>query len=532
MTLEPFIIVDNVTKNFDDAVLKDISTSIAKSEAVGLIGKSGAGKSILIHMLRGKYKPDKGKIIYRVLVCPNCNWLEPIDKPHSCPKCKTPMIVKEIDFWKEKKEIQKAIVKRISILFQHSFALYEDLTVTENIMEAFPQELGKSEKIDQTIELLKKLHMTHRATHIVRDLSGGEKQRVILARELAKDPMILLADEPTSTLDPTHARYVCEVLDEKIRNGLTMVFTSHETNEIRQLSTRVIWLENGRLIEQGIPEKIVPRFTQIYKTKKKRFTSFGKPLLKVNNVKKYFYSINRGVVKALDDVSFEAREREIFGIVGPSGVGKTTLSRLITGISSPKEGKVLVKIGDDWIDMSKEGPSGKGRAAPYISILHQEYSLYPFSTMLENLTSCIGVKLPKEIARIKAIETLRGVGFSPKVITNKLLNSFPNTLSEGEKQRAMIAKVLMKEPKLMVLDEPTGTLDPISKQAIVDCILRARENLDQTFIVISHDLDFVIDTCDRVILMNEGKIYLEGRPKSVAEAFEKNETFRERPNPC
>jgi len=171
-------------------------------------------------------------------------------------------------------------------------------------------------------------------------------------------------------------------------------------------------------------------------------------------------------------------------------------------------------------------------AAPYISILHQEYSLYPFSTMLENLTSCIGVKLPKEIARIKAIETLRGVGFSPKVITNKLLNSFPNTLSEGEKQRAMIAKVLMKEPKLMVLDEPTGTLDPISKQAIVDCILRARENLDQTFIVISHDLDFVIDTCDRVILMNEGKIYLEGRPKSVAEAFEKNETFRERPNPC
>ncbi|MBO6083774.1 MAG: ATP-binding cassette domain-containing protein, partial [Candidatus Methanomethylophilaceae archaeon] len=168
-------------------------------------------------------------------------------------------------------------------------------------------------------------------------------------------------------------------------------------------------------------------------------------------------------------------------------------------------GKVEVKIGDTWVNMSDAGEGGRGRATPYIGVLHQEYALYPSETILQNLTSCIGLKMPAELAKVKAIRSLLSVGF-PKEGMEKLLNALPGDLSVGEVQRVAFALVLIKEPKVVVLDEPTGTMDPITKVAVAQAVIKAREDLNETFIVVSHDMDFILNCCDRVALMKDGKI--------------------------
>lgn len=228
----------------------------------------------------------------------------------------------------------------------------------------------------------------------------------------------------------------------------------------------------------------------------------------------------RGVVKAVDGITFNIREREVFALVGYSGAGKTTTSRMIAGMSSTTYGSVKIKIGEDWVDMSENSFSGKGRATPYIGFLHQEYTLYPFDTVLKNLTTCIGIKMPAELAKIKAIQVLISVGFSRDNI-NKILCSYPDSLSVGECQRIAFAQVLIKEPRIIILDEPTGTMDPITKTIIAKSVIRARETLGETFLVVSHDMDFVLNCSDRVAFMKNGKIVSMGDPKKVLEEFSK-----------
>ena len=230
-------------------------------------------------------------------------------------------------------------------------------------------------------------------------------------------------------------------------------------------------------------------------------------------VKRYL-SVDRGVVRAVNSVSFEVAEKEIFGIIGKSGAGKTTLSRIISGILEPTSGEMNIRIGDDWIDMTKPGIENRGRAKGYIGLLHQEYDLYPHRTVLDNLTDAIGLEFPKELAMRKAIITLGMAGFTPEK-SKEILDRYPSQLSEGEKHRVALAQVLIREPLLVVLDEPTGTMDPITKIDVKHSILHAREEMDETFIVVSHDMDFVRDICDRIALMRGGKIIRLGPTEEV-----------------
>jgi methyl coenzyme M reductase system subunit A2 len=193
---------------------------------------------------------------------------------------------------------------------------------------------------------------------------------------------------------------------------------------------------------------------------------------------------------------------------------KTTLSRMICGLTPGTAGNVEVRIGDDWVSMYDLGEFGRGRATPYIGVLHQEYSLYPFNTVLQNLTNCIGLKMPAEFGKMKAIQVLSGVGFEKKDI-EKILYAYPDTLSVGEKQRVAMATVLIREPRIVILDEPTGTMDPITKISVATSILTARKELGETFIIVSHDMDFVVNCCDRAAIMKGGKVVAEGDPKAI-----------------
>ena len=503
--------LENVTKKFEGrVVLENISLTLRTGEILGLIGKSASGKSVLMHMIRGaeEYRPDSGKVLYHVNLCTECDGVASPQEGGVCPKCGKPCRTEWIDYWsiKEKDPMRYRISSHISIMLQRTFALFGDSTVLENIYEAIPQEFNETEKIDKAIKLLEFVNMTHRTTHIARDLSGGEKQRVVLARQLAKEPLFFVADEPTGTLDPYTANVVHKRLVEYVReHNICMVFASHWPEAIEKMADYAMWLDRGKVLMEGSPKAVTDKFMEEYKFEKGASHELGEPLIRLQDAKKHYFSVVRGVVKAVDGVSFEIREGEIFALAGFSGAGKTTTSRMISGMAPATSGKVEVKIGDTWVNMSDAGEGGRGRATPYIGVLHQEYALYPSETILQNLTSCIGLKMPAELAKVKAIRSLLSVGF-PKEGMEKLLNALPGDLSVGEVQRVAFALVLIKEPKVVVLDEPTGTMDPITKVAVAQAVIKAREDLNETFIVVSHDMDFILNCCDRVALMKDGKI--------------------------
>ena len=171
-------------------------------------------------------------------------------------------------------------------------------------------------------------------------------------------------------------------------------------------------------------------------------------MVKVDNAKKYYYSIVRGVVKAVDDVTFEVKEREIFGLVGLQRGGKTTVSRMIAGLPATG-GSVMVRIGNA---LGTTCPMGEGpRPRPLRRPFHQEYSLYPFNTVLQNLTVCIGMKMPAEFAKIKAIRCWQRSDSPPGSPSDHIRHA--GNLSVGEKQRVALAQVLIHEPRIVILDD-------------------------------------------------------------------------------
>ncbi|MFA0834008.1 MAG: methyl coenzyme M reductase system, component A2 [Methanobacterium formicicum] len=515
-----FIELENVTKTFDGVeILKNLNITIEEGAVLGILGRSGSGKSVLINMLRGMkdYRPTEGRIIYNLAVCPECLRVEPPSMAGKLCGCGCNFEAQKVDFWNADRKLFAAVKRRIAIMLQRTFALYEDDTVIDNVIKSITGH-DEEESTYMAIDLLDMAQMTHRITHIARDLSGGEKQRVVLARQIAKEPMIFLADEPTGTLDPQTAESIHQALIKGVKEkGTTMVITSHWPEVMRQLSDYVIWLEKGEIVEEGDPETVVKSFMkQVPLPEKKTEFKAGGPIIKMEGVKKHYYSIDRGVVKAVDGIDLEVDQGEIFGVVGLSGAGKTTLSRILYGLTDPSSGQIMVKLGDNWIDMTEKGIFGRGRVKPYLGILHQEYSLYPHRNVLGNLTEAISLELPAEFAKMKALYVLNAVGFD-EAYAEKIITKYPDELSGGERHRVALAQVLIKEPNIVILDEPTGTMDPITRVQVTDSIRKARDELKQTFLIISHDMDFVLDVCDRAALMRGGKILKIGLPQDIVE---------------
>ena len=512
-----FITLKNITKTFDGVdVLKDINLKIIEGETLGILGRSGSGKSVLINMLRGtkEYKPDAGNIIMNIAVCPECLAVE--SPSHAGEKCSCggTYEAKEVDFFNAERKLFASIKRRISIMLQRNFALYDEETVIENVMRAIPEGVEYEEGLYTSLELLEMVQMNHRIT------------------QLAKNPMMFLADEPTGTLDPQTAVKLHNTLKEGVKDeGITMLITSHWPEVMTELADNVIWLENGQIKEEGDPHDVVAHFLETVPVPKKpEIPEFGEPEVVLEDVKKHYYSIERGVVKAVDGINLTINNEEIFGIVGLSGSGKTTTTRMLMGLTEPSSGDIKIKLGDEWIDMTKVGPLNRGRIMPYIGLLHQEYSLYPHRTILGNLTDAISLDLPAEFGKIQAIHALVTVGFDEKEAT-LILEKYPDQLSVGEKHRIALAQVLIKEPKLIVLDEPTGTMDPVTRVIVTDSILKARTELEQTFIIVSHDMDFVLDVCDRAALMRGGKLLDIGTPEEIVQQLtpdEKEDMLKDR----
>ena len=519
---ELFIKIRGVNKQFEGkTVLKDINLDIKEMEPLGLLGKSGAGKSVLLRMLRGteEYAPDSGDIIFRLAYCPSCTWIEgPSKVGEKCQKCGTEFEFKEVNFWQDT-SMKRTMKSAIAIMLQRSFALYSDESVIWNVLEALERtRYPKSKRMKKVYEILESVKMLHRVNMPdTRDLSGGEKQRMVLARQLALAPILLLADEPTGTLDHETARVVHRALVETTRGGTTFLVTSHWPYVIRELTEETAWFDKGEIVEYGPTDEVVTHFeNQVGEIKRENYKKFGDPKIKIDRLKKYYLSASRGVVKAVDDVSFEIYENEIFGVVGHSGAGKTSLMRIVSHLDAGSGGSAWVRVGDSWYEASKadegtfvrDGVIQGGMTdwkSHFVGVLHQEYTLIPKLTTWENLTHGIGLDMPEDLAKMKVSFMLKGVGFAEGEIT-EILPKTHEELSVGEKQRILIAQLLMKEPSIAVLDEPTGTMDPVTKKYVGETIMQARENLSITFVIVTHDLDFAEKVCDRVAKMENGKV--------------------------
>jgi len=517
----PLITVDNLCMDFDgERVLNNISFEIGEGEILGIIGRSGAGKTVLMHLIRGvEQPPTSGKIVYHVAACGTCDFMDvgsAAGKP--CPHCGASLAKLDVDLWNERdEEMRRRLMRRTAIMFQRTFALYGDDRVIENVLHALDDIGYPPEKaVGRAADLIDQVRLSHRMMHIARDLSGGEKQRVVLARQLAKEPFMLFADEPTGTLDPGTARIVHSMLiDAAKANNMGIVVTSHFSQVIEDVANRAILLVEGKIQKIGAPKDVIAEFMKgCDDTEQFGETELGEKIVEARDLMKRYISVDRGVVKAVNGVSFEVYTKEIFGIIGKSGAGKTTLSGIIAGLIEPTSGEINVHIGDEWVDMTKPGIDQRGRATGYIGLLHQEYDLFPHRTVLDNLTDAIGLEFPKELAMRKALVTLKMAGFSDTK-SAEILNRMPGQLSEGERHRVALAQVLIREPRIVILDEPTGTMDPITKIDVKHSIMHSREEMDETFIVVSHDMDFVRDICDRLALMRGGKIIEIGRTAEI-----------------
>ncbi|MCK9631633.1 MAG: methyl coenzyme M reductase system, component A2 [Methanoregula sp.] len=517
----PLITVDNLCMDFNgERVLKNISFEIGEGEILGIIGRSGAGKTVLMHLIRGvEQPPTSGRIIYHVAACGKCDYMDVAGMAgKTCPKCGGTLSALDVDLWNEKDEtLRRRLMRRTAIMFQRTFALYGDDRVIENVLHAlddinYPQE----KSIGRAADLIDEVKLSHRMMHIARDLSGGEKQRVVLARQLAKEPFMLFADEPTGTLDPGTAKVVHSMLIESAKaNNMGIVVTSHFSQVIEDVANRAMLLVEGSIAKMGSPKDVISEFMKgCEDTETFEEAEIGDTVVVARDLVKRYISADRGVVKAVNGVSFEVSTKEIFGIIGKSGAGKTTLSGIIAGLIEPTSGEINVRIGDDWVDMTKPGVDQRGRATAYIGLLHQEYDLFPHRTVLDNLTDAIGLEFPKELAMRKALVTLKMAGFTAKK-GQEILNRMPAQLSEGERHRVALAQVLIREPRIVILDEPTGTMDPITKIDVKHSIMHSREEMDETFIVVSHDMEFVRDTCDRLALMRGGRIIQIGKTADV-----------------
>ncbi|MGP8321510.1 MAG: methyl coenzyme M reductase system, component A2 [Methanosarcinaceae archaeon] len=519
-----FIEIKNLILEYEGVkVLNNINLNINEGEVVGILGRSGSGKTVLMHVLRGVegYKNISGEVIYHLARCDKCGYIEPPSKAgQKCPICDNEtMQAHEIDFVKipTNDPQRKETTKRIAIMLQRTFALYGDERVIVNVMNSFT-EIGHSnvDALSKAVDLLDEVQMSHRMMHIARDLSGGEKQRVVLARQLVRNPMLLLADEPTGTLDPKTAKIVHDVIMNAVKDyNMSMVITSHWSEVIEHLADKAIYLEDGAIVSEGDPVKVSKEFMQHVDTVEKHDdVVVGEPIIKVKDLVKKYISVDRGVVRAVNGISFDVKEGEIFGLVGVSGAGKTTTSEILMGIVQPTSGSVDVRIGDEWVDMTVPGPDKRGRATRYMGILHQEYGLYPHRTIIDNLTESIGLDLPYELGVQKALKTLQTAGFT-EIKAKSILSKMTDELSEGERHRVALTQILIKEPKITIMDEPTGTMDPITKIEVTKSILKARDEMGETFVIVSHDMDFVLEVCDRIALMRAAKIIDIGPPETV-----------------
>jgi len=371
----------------------------------------------------------------------------------------------------------------------------------------------------RVIELLTRVGLSDpelRARQYPHELSGGMRQRVLIAIAIALKPSLIIADEPTSALDVTVQKRILDLIDELRREyGTAVLLVTHDLGVAADRANHIVVLKNGRIQEQGRTEEVLANPRSDYTRKlladapslgKARSVSRARKLrseeaaILVENLVQDFSTRGRESFRAVDGVSFIVQRGSTHAIVGESGSGKTTTARSIVGFNKPTGGRILV----DGTDVTTLRGEALRQFRRKIQLVYQN----PFASLdpLQSIFQIVEEPLlnfdpiPREDRARKVHAILERVGLPQSVLTRKA-----RALSGGQRQRVAIARALVLDPQVLVLDEAVSALDVTVQAQILDLLDELQKALGLTYLFISHDLAVVRQISDTVSVLHNGR---------------------------
>lgn len=488
--------------------VNDVSFTLKPGEKLGLVGESGCGKSTI------------GRAIMRLLPTGSQTEGEVIYKGKSV-------------FDLNSRELRLLRGEVVALVFQDPMTRLDPLmTIGDHCIEtlqAHQPQLSYQQAKQKSIEVLEAVRIPpNRWGQYPHEFSGGMRQRVAIALALLLDPKVIVADEPTTSLDVTVS---AEILTELTRlcseREMGLLLVSHDLAMIGEYCDRIAVMYDGKMVEYGdvksilyhpqheYTQSLLQAALQIQKPKEsklKEVLDTPQPILKVNNLKQYFtlesnfiqqlFSKEKKVIKAVDDISFCLYPGETLGLVGESGCGKSTLSRTILQLIQPTAGTVEF-LGEDLTKLNRSQMRIKRRQ---VQMIFQDPNacLNPLMTVGDSIADPLLIhKLAKPAEAKKEVETmLEKVGLNPKDYYHR----YPKQLSGGQQQRVSIARALITRPQLVICDEPVSMLDATVQTQVLELMLALKEEFKLTYLFITHDLWVARFFCDRIAVMNSGKI--------------------------
>ncbi|MGY5809020.1 dipeptide ABC transporter ATP-binding protein [Rhizobium sp. LEGMi198b] len=498
-------------KSGQRTVVHDIDFEVRAGEVVALVGESGSGKSSTAQALIGLL--PEGGFLQQGTIRLNGQ---------------------DIAGWPQKRldGIRGSI---ISLVPQDpGNSLNPVRTIGEQVAEILTvhgRTFGAAARV-QAIELLERVGLSQpqlRAGQYPHELSGGMRQRVLIAIAIALKPSLIIADEPTSALDVTVQRHILDLIDDLRREyGTAVLLVTHDLGVAADRSDRLIVLQHGRIQEQGRTADILANPQSSYTRRlladapslnARPKASPAHPvasvaptddIVVVDRLVQDFGTGSSGSFRAVDDVSFRVRRGSTHAIVGESGSGKTTTIRIVSAFQKPTSGQVLI----DGLDLSSLRGETLRLLRKKIQLVYQNPygSLDPRQTIAgiveEPLLNFERLSRRERLAKVAA--TLDKVRLPVDISQRR-----PHALSGGQRQRVAIARALVLDPQILVLDEAVSALDVTVQAQILDLLDELQRELGLTYLFVSHDLAVVRQIADTVSVLNAGQLVETGRVEDV-----------------
>jgi oligopeptide/dipeptide ABC transporter ATP-binding protein len=504
----PVLRLENLQVDFNTsrgrvAAVRGISLSVNPGACLGVVGESGAGKSQAFLAAMGLLAPNgtaSGRAIFGT----------------------TELI------GRSSAELDRVRGLKVGMVFQDPMtSLTPHIHVGDQIAEPLVMHVGVTwrEARLRALALLRRTRVTdpeRRMKQYPHELSGGMRQRVMLAIALACEPTLLIADEPTTALDVTvQAQILALLADLKRERAMSMVLITHDLGVVAGLADEVAVMREGQIVEQGAAGTILkspghPYTRQLIEAMPRidapaaeipAATAAAQTApLSVSDLSVNF-SVRKGLVsrarlRAVEQVSFEVRAGEALGVVGESGCGKSTLARAALRLIRPSAGRVV------WMGRSIEGLSAHDLRPMRreLQIVFQDplASLEPRMTVAQIIAEPLRIhrrKLAAATRDAEVLEMLRHVGLSPE-----LLERYPHELSGGQCQRVGIARAMVLKPRVLVCDEPVSSLDVSVQKQVVELLIALKRETGMSILFVSHNLAVVKQLCERVLVLYLGRV--------------------------
>ena len=487
--------------------VEKVSFTVNPGEIVCLVGESGSGKSVIAFTVMGllakALKPTSGEIL----------------------------LEGENVLAADEARLRELRCTRMSMIFQEPMtALNPVMTCGEQIDEV----LSTHTKLDAAARKAKIIGILNRVklpeperiyASYPHQLSGGQRQRIMIAMALVLDPVLLIADEPTTALDVTTQAEILKLIAElQAGQGTGVLFITHDFGVVAEIAHRVAVLRWGELVEMGPTEQILSRPQHSYTRMlissvpsihpvHRGVRLDGVTVLRTEKLGKTYagkaFFQKARTVKAAIDVDLDIRRGETLGIVGESGSGKSTVARCIARLIDPSEGKVF--LGDTEIATMSAGKLRPHRRRVQIVFQDPYRSMNPRITIGDSIIEGpMNFGLSKNEALARARKLMETVRLDPNS-----LDRYPHQFSGGQRQRICIARALAMEPELLIADEAVSALDVSVQKQVLELLDEIRQRLNLAVLFITHDLRVAAQICDFVAVMSKGRVVEYGSAEQV-----------------